>query len=153
MDLLTYPSAASASAPGIPSESSRGESSVNAPGKTRSACNRCHAQKLKCVRRAGQASSCERCFRLQTSCRFDPRAVRSSLKLSHQLAVEITMEDPLSVPAYMPMPVQPSDTSIAGVSELGWLSLPGASTYPDAGRGQFSLYTANQFCLRINVIW
>jgi hypothetical protein len=48
-------------------------------GKVRVACNRCHAQKLRCVKRENQMK-CERCNRLNTSCRFSPRAPRSSLK-------------------------------------------------------------------------
>ncbi|KAL2808335.1 hypothetical protein BJX63DRAFT_39434 [Aspergillus granulosus] len=47
--------------------------------KTRSACDRCHSQKLRCVRRAGQ-SHCERCLRLDGVCRFAPRARRGSKK-------------------------------------------------------------------------
>ncbi|KAL3471178.1 hypothetical protein BJX99DRAFT_263543 [Aspergillus californicus] len=47
--------------------------------KTRSACNRCHAQKLRCIRKAGQLQ-CERCLRLGTLCRFAPRAQRGSKK-------------------------------------------------------------------------
>lgn len=49
------------------------------PGKTRSACNRCHSQKLKCVRKEEQVK-CERCLRLKTACRFGPRTPRASTK-------------------------------------------------------------------------
>ena len=70
MDLLTTQlPAASALAPA----SMSGE--LNQPlvqVKVRSACNRCHGQKLRCVRKPGQVS-CERCLRLNTSCRFSPR--------------------------------------------------------------------------------
>ncbi|KAL1954728.1 hypothetical protein VTO42DRAFT_781 [Malbranchea cinnamomea] len=47
--------------------------------KTRSACDRCHSQKLRCVRNA-ELTSCERCRRLGTICRFSARAPRGSLK-------------------------------------------------------------------------
>ncbi|RDW71425.1 hypothetical protein BP6252_07988 [Coleophoma cylindrospora] len=48
------------------------------PRKIRSACNRCHAQKLRCVRKQGDAH-CERCLRLKlhVSCRFEARAARA----------------------------------------------------------------------------
>jgi hypothetical protein len=67
---------ASASAPGV---SANGVPANSPPGKVRAACNRCHAQKLRCVRKADQAK-CERCRKLHTSCKFSPRAPRSSLK-------------------------------------------------------------------------
>ncbi|BCS20325.1 Zn(II)2Cys6 transcription factor domain-containing protein [Aspergillus puulaauensis] len=47
--------------------------------KTRSACDRCHGQKLRCILKPGQAR-CERCLRLDTACRFAPRAPRGSIK-------------------------------------------------------------------------
>ncbi|KAL4755697.1 Zn(II)2Cys6 transcription factor domain-containing protein [Aspergillus foveolatus] len=47
------------------------------PAKIRSACNRCHAQKLRCVLKPGQVQ-CERCLRLDTVCRFASRAPRGS---------------------------------------------------------------------------
>jgi hypothetical protein len=58
---------------------SPGNESSNPPGKTRSACNRCHSQKLKCVRKEEQVK-CERCLRLKTACRFGPRTPRASTK-------------------------------------------------------------------------
>ncbi|KAK2798321.1 hypothetical protein FQN50_008877 [Emmonsiellopsis sp. PD_5] len=42
----------------------------------RSACDRCHAQKLRCERRHGQ-DSCARCVRLEASCIFSPRHPRT----------------------------------------------------------------------------
>ncbi|KAL2864815.1 Zn(II)2Cys6 transcription factor domain-containing protein [Aspergillus lucknowensis] len=51
--------------------------------KTRAACNRCHAQKLRCIRRTGQ-SRCERCSRLDAPCRFAPRAPRNSRQRASQ---------------------------------------------------------------------
>ncbi|OAA68484.1 Zn(2)-C6 fungal-type DNA-binding domain protein [Niveomyces insectorum RCEF 264] len=47
------------------------------PGKTRSSCDRCHSQKLRCVKRSGRAS-CDRCLRLRCRCRYSPRAPRVS---------------------------------------------------------------------------
>lgn len=44
-------------------------------GKFRAACNRCHSQKLKCVKKTGQMS-CDRCLRLETTCNFSCRAPR-----------------------------------------------------------------------------
>ena len=72
MNLLTSPSAASASALEV---SSASESNRN----IRSACNRCHSQKLRCIRKTGHVS-CERCLKLNTPCRLRPRAPRYSLR-------------------------------------------------------------------------
>ncbi|OJI98827.1 hypothetical protein ASPVEDRAFT_38326 [Aspergillus versicolor CBS 583.65] len=47
--------------------------------KTRSACDRCHGQKLRCILKPGH-TRCERCLRLDTVCRFAPRAPRGSIK-------------------------------------------------------------------------
>ncbi|KUJ06447.1 uncharacterized protein LY89DRAFT_743775 [Mollisia scopiformis] len=132
MNIFTDPPAASASGSGTSSETPRAESSLKTPRKSRSACNRCHAQKLKCVRGVGRDSSCERCLRLKTSCRFSPRAARSSLKLPEHLDAESTLESPLPVPASMLMPDPRLDASIDGVNEFDWLSAPDASTNQDA---------------------
>ncbi|KAL3443349.1 hypothetical protein BJX65DRAFT_285352 [Aspergillus insuetus] len=51
----------------------------NQPKKTRSACDKCHTQKLRCTRKSGH-SQCERCLRLNAECRFAPRAKRGSKK-------------------------------------------------------------------------
>ncbi|KAL2818739.1 hypothetical protein BDW59DRAFT_151924 [Aspergillus cavernicola] len=50
--------------------------------KTRSACNRCHAQKLRCIRKSDplRCERCERCSRLGTLCHFAPRVPRGSRK-------------------------------------------------------------------------
>ncbi|KAI1752578.1 hypothetical protein F4782DRAFT_540249 [Xylaria castorea] len=45
--------------------------------QTRSACNRCHQQKLRCIKTKEQ-TSCERCVRLKTECRYRPRRHRSA---------------------------------------------------------------------------
>ncbi|KAI1736491.1 hypothetical protein F4680DRAFT_451809 [Xylaria scruposa] len=47
-----------------------------ARSQTRSACSRCHQQKLRCIRTKEQAS-CERCVRLKTECRYRSRGRRS----------------------------------------------------------------------------
>lgn len=76
MDLFTSPPVASASVLTVAPPS---QSSCAPPKKTRSACTRCHSQKLRCVRQKGQ-TRCDRCLKLKTTCRFDPRAPRVSLK-------------------------------------------------------------------------
>ncbi|CAH0018867.1 unnamed protein product [Clonostachys rhizophaga] len=88
MDLVVTPSAASAS----PSTSESTSKSVvticsgsaeqprhQLSSKTRLSCDRCHAQKLRCVKNEGIAT-CRRCLRLKTLCRYSPRATRSSTK-------------------------------------------------------------------------
>ncbi|KAL4966131.1 Zn(II)2Cys6 transcription factor domain-containing protein [Aspergillus stella-maris] len=47
----------------------------------RAACNKCHSQKLRCIRKRGEAR-CERCSRLDATCVFSPRAPRGSIKKS-----------------------------------------------------------------------
>ncbi|KAK9257618.1 hypothetical protein V1519DRAFT_477652, partial [Lipomyces tetrasporus] len=132
MDYLrTQPApSASASASGV----SSGAESHNAPGKTRSACNRCHSQKLRCVRNIGQVS-CERCLRLRTSCRFGPRAPRASLKSPQRAAAaQAEWQIPLSGSASIPTPNLHADAMIAGVSDSEWLFSPSADTDISEGR-------------------
>lgn len=74
MDAFEIPSAGSGSALGFLSDSE----SASFPRKARSACTRCHSQKLRCVRRNDQLR-CERCLKLKTNCRFEARASRASL--------------------------------------------------------------------------
>ena len=98
MDLFTDPHAASASA----SVSPAGESN-NPAVKNRSACDRCHSQKLRCVKRTGQVT-CARCLKLKTICRFSPRAPRASLKLPEQATgyPQGYWHDPVSMTASIP---------------------------------------------------
>ncbi|KAK7229890.1 hypothetical protein V2G26_002060 [Clonostachys chloroleuca] len=88
MDLVVTPSAASASP--STSESTSKSAVTIASGsaeqprhqlssKTRFSCDRCHAQKLRCVKDEGIAT-CRRCLRLKTLCRYSPRAARLSVK-------------------------------------------------------------------------
>jgi hypothetical protein len=144
MDLFPTPPVASASASGISSESSGGGSNVGPSRKTRLACDRCHTQKLKCVRRAGNETRCERCLRLKTTCRFGARVPRSSLKLIEQVAQEIRLEDPLFVPASMYMPTRYSDTTIAGVSGIEWPFPSSENTNTGGGRGELARHILAQ---------
>jgi hypothetical protein len=144
MDLFISSPVPSASASGVASESSGGGSSVNLPKKTRSACNRCHAQKLKCVKKGGRENSCERCFRLRTACRSGPRVARSSLKRPDPTAVGITLEDPLSMPASVSMLTRHSDTTIAGVGEMELLLPFGESTDVNGGCGQLAVHFSEE---------
>jgi hypothetical protein len=137
MDTFTDPPVASASASGTSSESSGGGCSGYPSRKTRLACDRCHTQKLKCVRKAGNGSRCERCLRLKTACRFGPRVARSPIKFPEQVAVGIRSEDPLSVPASMSIPAGYSDVTIAGASETEWPYRSSEHTDP-GGRGQLA---------------
>ncbi|KAL4800826.1 hypothetical protein BDV19DRAFT_352212 [Aspergillus venezuelensis] len=47
----------------------------------RAACNKCHSQKLRCIRKRGE-DRCERCSRLDATCVFSPRAPRGSIMKS-----------------------------------------------------------------------
>ncbi|KAI0432563.1 hypothetical protein F5Y09DRAFT_141142 [Xylaria sp. FL1042] len=45
-------------------------------GKTRSACDRCHQQKLRCTK-ATERAACERCAKFTMECRYSPRERRT----------------------------------------------------------------------------
>lgn len=132
MDPFMTPPAASASA----LEVTFGGESNNHPRKTRSACNRCHSQKLRCAKQIGQ-SSCERCLKLRRSCRFGPRAPRVSLQLPKQdtNCTQGDWHEPLSVSASMTRPSVPSNTPIADVSNSDSLFSLNAETAIAEGRG------------------
>lgn len=51
-------------------------SDSNPPAKLRSACNRCHSQKLRCIQEPDHAT-CRRCTRLGISCQYAPRTRRA----------------------------------------------------------------------------
>ncbi|KAF2488577.1 hypothetical protein BU16DRAFT_623328 [Lophium mytilinum] len=85
--------------------------------KSRSACNRCHSQKLRCVRRPGY-DICERCSRLKIACRYGPRAPRSSLRPLEQ----ITDWQSLTVPPLTPTPNADPDTLFGDMLNNDWLS-------------------------------
>lgn len=136
MDLFTNQPAPSATALEIPSIPG-GKPNTNHPRKTRSACNRCHAQKLKCVRETVQSSSCERCLRMKTICRFGPRAARVSQKPSEQIIAKNGWHDPVSLPATTPMPIGPWDTTDADMSEIELIS--SVAVRRDTNGGQSTL--------------
>ncbi|PGH06271.1 hypothetical protein GX51_02468 [Blastomyces parvus] len=70
-----------------------------APRKGRAACNRCHTQKLRCVRKPEEAR-CERCLRLGKTCQFSVRAPRGSLK-AHR-AQQVTRAAPIPASGIVP---------------------------------------------------
>ncbi|KAA8652846.1 Zn(II)2Cys6 transcription factor domain-containing protein [Aspergillus tanneri] len=78
--------------------------------KSRSACNRCHAQKLRCVRQPGQLH-CERCLKLDTICQFARRAPRGSKK--RQSAQ--TPEQPTVNPNVSMLPTRTDIDSVLGL--------------------------------------
>jgi hypothetical protein len=121
MDLFTDPHAASASASVSPASES------NSPaGKNRSACDRCHSQKLRCVRKTGQVT-CERCLKLKTICRFSPRAPRASLKLPEQATgyAQGYWHDQVSMTASVPSLWNiHANSTIGNESDNNWNFLP-----------------------------
>ena len=133
MDLLTtqpggeLSGSASASASGLSTggESCETKSPSNDPvGKVRTACNRCHGQKLRCIKKPGQ-TKCERCRKLHTSCRFSPRAPRSSLKHSEP-AID-GMQGPFPLPPSMDIQ-NVHVNSLLGDCNSAWLFPPNAAT-------------------------
>ena len=100
--------------------------------KTRSSCDRCHAQKLRCTREKG-TDICHRCLRLQIPCRFSPRNTRSSIashqqpsKLSHGNWNEQLF---VSEPTHLPV-----SRSISMFNDSIWLLPPNKAA--DVGEGQ-----------------
>jgi hypothetical protein len=119
MDLFTDPPAASASASASVPPTGR---TNNAAAKNRSACDRCHSQKLRCIRKTGQVT-CERCLKLKTICRFSPRAPRASLKPSEQATGydQGYWHDPLSMSASTPsLWNMHANSTIANLSDNNW---------------------------------
>ncbi|KAL2852099.1 hypothetical protein BJY01DRAFT_100716 [Aspergillus pseudoustus] len=84
------------------------------PPKTRSACDRCHSQKLRCSRQSGQ-SRCERCERLDTACRFAARTRRGSKKPRPQQESSLVSRPQISS-NQSPTPV----TSFESATDPGW---------------------------------
>ncbi|KAL4778215.1 hypothetical protein BJX76DRAFT_343830 [Aspergillus varians] len=66
--------------------------------KLRAACNRCHAQKLRCVRTTGQLQ-CGRCLRLNTLCQFAPRTPRGSRNRPSPSTLAPTLQREASTPS------------------------------------------------------
>jgi len=126
MDLFADPQAASGSA----SVSPTGES-PNPAVKNRSACDRCHSQKLRCVRKTGQVT-CDRCLKLKTICRFSPRLPRASLKLPEQATqyAQGYNHDPVPMNASIPSLLNmDASLTIGNESDNNW------NFFPDSGRG------------------
>lgn len=69
-----------------------GEDHPTSSAKTRSSCDRCRMQKLRCVRGQGK-TSCERCLRLKTRCRFSPRTMRTARQVQGQPVSRLHIHD------------------------------------------------------------
>lgn len=138
--LTTHPggalsASASASGPGLSSggESYETQTPSNDPaGKVRAACNRCHGQKLRCIKKPGQAK-CERCRKLHTSCRFSPRAPRSSLKQSEPAIDD--MQESFSLSRSTDIPNLHAN-SMLGECNSEWLLPPNAAPNLAGGSGK-----------------
>ncbi|KAH6656283.1 hypothetical protein BKA67DRAFT_551465 [Truncatella angustata] len=94
-------------------------SSRIALGKARSSCNRCHLQKLKCVKNTSYGS-CERCLRLGTSCRFTARTSRVHRNAPRCLA-DCGGRHAVSISPNMPMPsvqFHSVNTNVTGIDLL-----------------------------------
>ncbi|KAI8628216.1 hypothetical protein F5Y19DRAFT_145241 [Xylariaceae sp. FL1651] len=94
--------------------------------KVRSACNRCHLQKLRCVKLKEHAS-CERCTRLKTECRFSPRgSQRQSLGTAPGVRPEPGPRCLRPVLAAATPNARQDSTAIPGVTNNNWLDSPHA---------------------------
>ena len=87
--------------------------------KMRSACDRCHSQKLRCTRKQGEVG-CQRCLRLHTSCRFGPRAPRASPKVL-QGAAQDDRHEPSSDSVAITIPNLYSNLAITDGGTSEWL--------------------------------
>ncbi|VUC30453.1 unnamed protein product [Clonostachys rosea] len=129
MDLFVSPSATSASP--STSESMSKTTATTASGasgnqprhqpssKTRSSCDRCHAQKLRCVKDEGVAT-CRRCLRLKTLCRHSPRAARSSLRPRRQSANISQADRDVALPASESMDDTVPVPMAENLGDIGW---------------------------------
>ncbi|CAG9974874.1 unnamed protein product [Clonostachys byssicola] len=168
MDLVVTPSAASAS----PSTSeltsksaltiasgSAGKPRHQLSSKTRLSCDRCHAQKLRCVKDEG-IPTCRRCLRLKTLCRYSPRAARSSMRPRGQSAhlpqadhdVTLSAGEPTEDIAPVPMAAtmgdigwwDPADTPISLLeAQVGLYSTSGCTV--QGGPGVQEIFTTGIF--------
>lgn len=101
--------------------------------KTRAACDRCHTQKLRCVKAKGKVS-CDRCLKLKTSCKFSPRAFRSSVKREAPSCVSRDREWQPNLPAISrPSVTEPLDRMVVPGIATRW------GTVSNAGIGDTKL--------------
>ncbi|KAI0534034.1 hypothetical protein GGR58DRAFT_484415 [Xylaria digitata] len=118
-------------------------------GKTRSACNRCHQQKLRCVK-TKEHGSCERCMKLKIECRYNPRerrVVRSkSFRTGPSAPLELRDLAPATAPAVLD--TQQSVTLVPSRIECDWFSfLTGRS---DNAEGRDDLNLEPRFPIQID---
>jgi hypothetical protein len=104
--------------------------------KTRSACDRCHQQKLRCIQTKGKMG-CERCVRLEMECRYSPRERRRK-----------PVRTGSSAPRNLPPVIAPARSDSCGlqpsamvtipevVDECDWLSFLGTGIGNAGGRGK-----------------
>ncbi len=64
------------------------------PLKPRAACDRCHSQKLRCLKPKGQEDSrCQRCLSSNTECVFSPRTRSTRSRRPHTEAEDVAPAD------------------------------------------------------------
>jgi len=66
--------------------------------KVRSACDRCHQQKVRCLKKSTEPNSCERCTKLKAECRFSPREPRKKKQLWDTKPRPGTLSPALAIP-------------------------------------------------------
>lgn len=91
--------------------------------KPRSACNRCHRQKLRCIKVEGN-NRCERCTNLKTECRYSPRERRAVQSRPLRKDPDAWLKQPGLVPAIAPAmsDMQQVVTSVPDNAERDWFS-------------------------------
>jgi len=120
---------ASASASGLSASQTTGlQASKSLPRKTRSACDRCHSQKLRCIK-TGAQSSCDRCLKLKRLCRFGPRAARASPKHAEPIDPSslVGIQQLISTATSLPNPNTHVDEITSDMDHTQW-SFPSITT-------------------------
>ncbi|KAH8819903.1 hypothetical protein F5884DRAFT_762104 [Xylogone sp. PMI_703] len=92
--------------------------------RLRSACDRCHSQKLRCIRKPGQIS-CDRCLKLKLHrrCQFSPRKSRASATPAKSCTYE-DRHEPFSVIASISTLSAHSHLTEAKINNTKWSFFP-----------------------------
>ncbi|KAI1152344.1 hypothetical protein F4825DRAFT_310786 [Nemania diffusa] len=114
--------------------------------KTRSACNRCHQQKLRCTKTKDHAS-CERCAKLNMECRYSPRKRQAGRGRSLGTDPGAWLESRDLAPAIeVAMPdTRQSIPTVSDNFEIDWLSTCYSLQFGFAGTPAPDLYWPHQF--------
>ncbi|KAK3385202.1 hypothetical protein B0H63DRAFT_180244 [Podospora didyma] len=108
---------------------SRGPQHISAPGisSRRSACDRCRAQKLRCLRERPEQDRCNRCLRAHTPCLTTPDPISRVDSGRWELEIPASMRTPISAVGSVSMSAS-TESLTPSTWEGSWLSLAGDET-------------------------